>query len=899
MKRGKTPKAGGKQRKRAVSARKRGAIPVPTTNLEHLVALAGDWYWEQDTEYRFTRIESQGVAPGEGADATDLIGKQRWEIGLEILAPGGWDMHRALLAERQPFRDIVFRRLLPDETYRYISVSGAPLFDRAKRFFGYSGIGKDITQDKQRDEELWRFRAAIDMSGDPIYVVDRATLRFVDFNETACRQSGYSREELLKRGPLDVLKADRTELERLYDAIIAKGDEGIATEALGRSKDGRAAWVEVHRRPLRMGDKWLIVSIARDITERKKMQRAAQRQGNMYAALSATNEAILRAESSEELYQRVCDAAVNGGKFLTTAVLTPGPESTWMQIAAATGANAEQLRNARISIDAATPEGNGLVGSAFRNLTCCVSNDFLQDERTQLWHNGATKAGVKSGAAVPLTHGGHAIGVLLLYSSEKNAFDEEVAKLLERMAENIAFALDTFDLETERKRAEERVQYLATHDSLTGLPNRAMFGQLLGHAIQFAKRYERQFAVLFIDLDRFKVVNDSLGHGAGDKLLQEISSRLTHTLRASDVVARLGGDEFVVLVQEITEQNQAAIVARKIISAVLQPIQLAGQECRVTASVGISMFPTDAEDEPTLMKQADMAMYFAKSEGKNNYQFYSKEIKIQSIERLALETSLRGALEHNELSLHYQAKVDVKSGRITGVEALLRWHSPTLGDVPPVQFIPIAEETGLIVPIGRWVLKMACLQNVAWQRQGLPAVCLAVNLSARQFTDNDLLRDIDAALQESGMAPELLELELTEGMVMQNPERAVQLLRAIKAKGVRLAIDDFGTGYSSLSQIKRFPIDTLKVDRSFIRELHNDAEDRAITEAIIAMGRTLSLTVVAEGVETEEQATFLRERACDEMQGYFFSRPAPPEHFADLLSHHVAVPSAQQPSPAA
>jgi EAL domain-containing protein (putative c-di-GMP-specific phosphodiesterase class I) len=286
------------------------------------------------------------------------------------------------------------------------------------------------------------------------------------------------------------------------------------------------------------------------------------------------------------------------------------------------------------------------------------------------------------------------------------------------------------------------------------------------------------------------------------------------------------------------------------------------------------------------MKNADMAMYFAKEEGKNNYQFYSKDLQSQAFERLSIETNLRPALERKEFSLHYQAKLDVKTNVITGVEALLRWNNPYLGSIPPTQFIPVAEETGMIVPIGRWVMKTACAQNVAWQRQGLPTVCMAVNLSLRQLMDDNLLKDIRAALEDSGMAPNLLELEITESMIMYNPARVIAVLTNIKKMGVRLALDDFGTGYSSLAQIKHFPIDTLKVDRSFIRNLPEDSEDKAITEAIIAMGKTLSLTVVAEGVETQAQEDFLREHICDEMQGFYFSKPIAPDQFADLLREH-------------
>jgi diguanylate cyclase (GGDEF)-like protein/PAS domain S-box-containing protein len=450
---------------------------------------------------------------------------------------------------------------------------------------------------------------------------------------------------------------------------------------------------------------------------------------------------------------------------------------------------------------------------------------------------------------------------------------------------------------TDRKSSEERIRYLATHDGLTGLPNRVMFGEILNLAIHTARRYQRGFAVFFIDLDRFKVINDSLGHEAGDILLREIAARLNHCLRASDVVARLGGDEFVVLLQEVTDKEQAAIVARKILTAAAKPITIFEQECRVSASIGISVYPGNGEDEQSLMKNADIAMYLAKEEGKNNFQFYSDEIKVQSLERLTRETELRRALERHEFVLHYQAKLDLKTNRINGVEALVRWQHPVLGLVSPLQFIPLAEETGLIVPMGRWVLKTACRQNVAWQRAGLAPMCMAVNLSPRQFADENLLSDLDDILLETGMDPAQLELEITESMVMSNIDRAARLLSAIKQRGVRLAIDDFGTGYSSLAQIKRFPIDTLKVDRSFIRDLQTDPEDRAITEAIIAMGKTLSLTVIAEGVETPEQQAFLREHACDEMQGFHFSKPIEAHQFAELVRGHAE--SARRPASAA
>jgi diguanylate cyclase (GGDEF)-like protein len=429
----------------------------------------------------------------------------------------------------------------------------------------------------------------------------------------------------------------------------------------------------------------------------------------------------------------------------------------------------------------------------------------------------------------------------------------------------------------------QRVEYLAYHDGLTGLPNRSMFSKVLNQSINEAQRYERKLAVAFLDLDRFKQINDTLGHEAGDQLLKEVAVRLKGCVRSSDTVARLGGDEFVVLLPELEDEKYAAIVAQKILAAVARPFGLMGQEFRVTASIGICSYPQDGLDEQTLTKNADIAMYQAKAEGKNNFQFYSKKLNANSLERLTLESSLRHALERNEFRLHYQAKRDIASGRITGMEALLRWEHPDLGIVAPMQFIPIAEETGLIVPIGKWVLKTVCLQSISWQRQGLPALSIAVNMTARQFLDEQLLADVASLLTETGMDPHLLEIELNEGLLIHNVEKTMRILTGLRGLGVKIAVDDFGTGYSSLATLQRFPLDTIKIDRSLMRDVFGTADDTGLADAIIAMGKSLSLTVVAQGVETKEQAEHLRLHACDELQGFYFKRPLPVDEFTQLL----------------
>jgi diguanylate cyclase (GGDEF)-like protein len=429
----------------------------------------------------------------------------------------------------------------------------------------------------------------------------------------------------------------------------------------------------------------------------------------------------------------------------------------------------------------------------------------------------------------------------------------------------------------------QRVEYLAYHDALTGLPNRSMFSKLLTKSIGEAQLHHKQLAVAFLDLDRFKQINDTLGHEAGDQLLQEVAIRLKACVRDTDTVARLGGDEFVVLLPELAGGKDTAMVAQKILLQVGREFTLLGQEFRVTASMGISAYPQDGLDEQTLTKNADIAMYHAKAEGKNNFQFYSAKLNAHTLERLALESSLRHALERNEFRLHYQAKRDIASGRITGMEALLRWEHPDLGTVAPRQFIPVAEETGLIIPIGKWVLKTACTQSVEWRRQGLAPLVMAVNLTSRQFRDEALLTDVTSILETAGMDPRLLEIEITESVLVHDVENTLRILTGLKRLGIRIAVDDFGTGYSSLAMLQRFPLDTIKIDRSLMREIVGTQQDTGLADAIIAMGRSLSLTVVAQGVETREQAEHLRLHQCNELQGFYFKRPLPADEFTRLL----------------
>jgi diguanylate cyclase (GGDEF)-like protein/PAS domain S-box-containing protein len=426
---------------------------------------------------------------------------------------------------------------------------------------------------------------------------------------------------------------------------------------------------------------------------------------------------------------------------------------------------------------------------------------------------------------------------------------------------------------TERKQAEERMRHIAQHDALTGLPNRLALLMRLAQLLPEARRHKWSIAIMFIDLDRFKIINDTLGHQVGDELLREVASRLAGVVRETDFVARLGGDEFVVILPAIITPADAAIVASKIVAALSTPIEAEGHELHTSPSIGISIFPDDGPDGDTILKNADTAMYHAKAAGRNNYQFFAAEMNRVTAERLDIERKLRHAIARNELALCFQPQFRADSSHATGVEALVRWHHPTDGMIAPDRFIPVAEETGIIVEIGEWVLLTACREMKHWIDAGLKPIRIAVNVSARQLRRRDFCETVAGALAESGLPAELLELEITESSVMENPEEAVLILQRLGRMGISLAIDDFGTGYSSLAYLKLFPIDHLKIDRSFVADIEYDLNDRAIAFGTIALAHSLGLNVIAEGVETEDQLELLRTNGCDEVQGYLFSKP--------------------------
>jgi diguanylate cyclase (GGDEF)-like protein len=436
---------------------------------------------------------------------------------------------------------------------------------------------------------------------------------------------------------------------------------------------------------------------------------------------------------------------------------------------------------------------------------------------------------------------------------------------------------------TERMRAQDMIKHLAYHDGLTDLPNRTLLNDRLTVALAQARRKERMLAVMFLDLDQFKVVNDTVGHGEGDLLLRSVGDRLTSLVRDCDTIARVGGDEFAILSSEIGDAEDAAKVANRILDGFRRPFERKGYTFYFTASIGIALYPGDGEDGETLLRNADMAMYHAKERGKNGYQLFTRDINARIEQRAVLERDLRRGLERGEFVVHYQPQVDIDAGQIVGTEALLRWRHPDWGLTLPADFLRVAEDTGLIVPLGDWVLRTACAQHQAWKKAGYP-LRLAVNISARQLQQRDLTIMVAQVLEETNLDPHHLQLEITEDAAMDDVDFTIEVLRCFRQMGIQIAIDDFGTGYSSLSYLKRFPVNVVKIDRSFVRDLITDPNDAAIATAVINMAHALNLRVVAEGVETEEQLAFLRERQCDEFQGFLFSKPEPAEKLDKMLA---------------
>ncbi len=804
----------------------------------------------------------------------EVLGRPTPLVPPELMAEA--KAHRTRIFNGETFASVETVRSRKDGSLVDVSVSAAAIYNRAGEAAGMVAMFADIGERKRDRAALQRSSARLEalVAASPLAIIVQDENGLINrWNAAAQRLFGWTEQEAIGKHMLSVPAEKKAEGTAFRERIL-RGEHFADVEAIRRCKDGTEITVSLSAAALRdaSGKVDGMVLLAADISERKR----ADRRQNIQNAVTVL---LAEAGSVEEVIPRVIQTLCEGLGWAAGARRIVAKDDGLMRHTEDWGLAEPAiqlfLRQSATRVDT-TGENAGLLRKVWAGGRPVWLSDIAL-EPTFVRGAAALTAGLRCAFAFPILVSGEFYGVIELFGRAVRARDEQVVEI----ATDISSQIGQF---IARKEAESHLTFFANHDTLTGLPNRAMFNQRLTQALARAQRLAAMAAVLFIDLDRFKVINDTLGHDAGDQLLKQLAERLRECLREGDTIGRQGGDEFVVLIEDVTDPAQVAGVGQKILDTVARPFLICGQEFHVTASVGISIYPGDGADQQALLKNADIAMYRAKEQGKNNYQFYSAQMNQHSFERLALETSLRHAVERGEFLLHYQPKVDMRSGRITGVEALVRWQHPELGMVPPAQFIPLAEETGLIAPIGEWVLRTACAQAQGWAALGTPPISVAVNLSARQFARDELAAVVLRVLRDTGLDPRMLELEITESTVMHNADRAVQVLQQLKRLGVRISIDDFGTGYSSLSYLKRFPISSVKIDRSFVLDLPGDKDDAAITEAVIAMAHSLRLRVIAEGVETSEQYRFLQEHQCDEMQGHYFSKPVDAQAIARLLA---------------
>ncbi|CAN5320338.1 EAL domain-containing protein [soil metagenome] len=742
-------------------------------------------------------------------------------------------------------------------------------------------IAERLATQSAWEAERYILRGLIDLLPEYLFVKDTEGRFLVANAAVAAAIGAASPADLIGKTEFELLPRDIA--QKIADddhQIIASRMPKLEFEEEHANSAGVRKWLATSKVPLIdvHGAVTGVVGICHDITERKKAEFLRSEQSRILEMI-ATNCAL------EKTLESLCQAVeyqLDGS--LASILLLDDNNGTLHHLA---GPSLPDSYPRAIDGLAIGPKAGSCGTAAFRR-TAVIVEDVMTDPLWEDYRGIIAPYGLRSCWSAPvLSHEGVVLGTFAIYSKSVKAPDEAERRLVD-MATRIA------GIAIERRQAEQRIHHMAHHDALTGLPNRVLLMDRLAQAMLYAQRYDRAMTVAFIDLDNFKIVNDSLGHGVGDELLKEVAARMQTCVRETDTVARLGGDEFVILFfDQRADTDVIAEAAARIRDKLAEPLRIAGKTLQVSFSMGIAAYPQDGLDADTLLANADIAMYRAKELGRNNFQLYTAGMNTNSSEKLALHEALRKAITRNEFVLDYQPQIDLASGRIIAVEALIRWKHPTLGLLPPGTFISLAEETGLIVPMGDWVLRTACRQNKAWQEMGADPIVVSVNVSARQFRELNWVNRVMQALQESGLEPRYLELELTESLIMQDVVQAVIKMKELQALGVTLSIDDFGTGYSSLNSLKSFPVMRLKLDRSFVKEIHNNNEDQAIAVAVIALGHQLNLKVIAEGVETADQLNFLRDNQCDEVQGFYLSKPLSATNVEKLL-FQPAKPASQR-----
>ena len=739
---------------------------------------------------------------------------------------------------------------------------------------GWISTHEDITELQEGRaiaNERISLQTLIDLVPDYLWVKD-AEGRFVVCNKALAADAGRARAaDMIGLTDFDFHEAEVARAFRERELEILKtGRPMVDREELVLDATGARKWVLSRKVPVRgkMNEVIGLVGISRDITTRKLADalRDGQSQILEMIATGAPLEGVL------DRLARLIESQLTG---VYASILLLDQDGLHLVHGAAP--SLAEAYNAAINGARIGPRV-GSCGTAIYRREPVIVADIATDPLWQDYRDLAAAHGYRSCWSTPIySHNGQVLGAFALYSStvrEPTPAETALVDIATRIA----------GIAIERKLTEDRIHFIANHDALTGLPNRALLKDRLAQAVLFAQRYDRWATVAFVDLDNFKYVNDSLGHNAGDELLKTVANRMVACVGATDSVVRLGGDEFVLVLFDQPRSGAAiAAIMRKIQSAIAEPIEIDGRLLGVTSSIGVANYPNDGTDADTLLTNADSAMYRAKELGRDNFLFYTPELNAKAHEKFALHEELRQAIARGEFALLYQPQVDLRTGRVFGVEALIRWNHPRLGEIAPDRFVPLAEETGLIGPIGDWVLREACRQNKAWQNAGLAPISVSVNVSARQFRDKNLAEFVASALRESGLGAKYLELELTESLIMHDVEQALATMKALQSLGVQLSIDDFGTGYSSLSALKTFPVARLKIDSSFIKDLPSNENDVAIATAVISLGQKLNLRVIAEGVETADQVKFLRDNNCDEMQGYYFSRPIAASEIEEFL----------------